>query len=89
MPIQIAIFVIALWIIIILLIAFLCKRYFPKQEELSRKIIHIGIGPVILLAWLYDIPKNMLFNHGMGTLVRIQQSCCRPSRIQKKRESGL
>ena len=61
MPIQIAIFVIALWIIIILLIAFLCKRYFPKKEELSRKIIHIGTGPVILLAWLFDIPKNIAF----------------------------
>ena len=61
MPIQIAIFVIALWIIIILLIAFLSKKYFPKKEELSRKIIHIGTGPVILLAWLFDIPKNLAF----------------------------
>ena len=61
MPIQIAIFIIALWIIIILLIAFLCKRYFPKKEEFSRKIIHIGTGPVILLAWLFDIPKNIAF----------------------------
>ena len=61
MPIQIAIIVIALWIITILLIAFLCKRYFPKKEELSRKIIHIGTGPVILLAWLFDIPKNIAF----------------------------
>ena len=61
MPIHIAIFVIALWIIIILSIAFLCKRYFPKKEELSRKIIHIGTGPVILLAWLFNIPKNIAF----------------------------
>ena len=61
MPIQIAICVIALWITTILLIAFLCKRYFPKKEELSRKIIHIGTGPVILLAWLFDIPKNIAF----------------------------
>ncbi len=61
MPIQVAVFVIAVWIILILLIAFLCKRYFPKKEELSRKIIHIGTGPVILLAWLFDIPKNIAF----------------------------
>ena len=61
MPIQIAIFIIVVWIIIILLIAFLCKRYFPKKEELSRKIIHIGTGPVILLAWLFDVPKNIAF----------------------------
>ena len=61
MPIQIAIFVIAIWIIILLLIAYLCKRFFPKKEELSRKIIHIGTGPIILLAWLFDIPKNIAF----------------------------
>jgi len=61
LPIQIAIFVIALWIIILLLIAYLSKRFFPKKEELSRKIIHIGTGPVILFAWLFDIPKNIAF----------------------------
>ncbi len=61
MPFQLAILVIALWIITILAIAFLCKKYFPKKEELSRKIIHIGTGPVILLAWLFDIPKNIAF----------------------------
>ncbi len=59
MPIQIAILIITLWITVILLISFLCKRYLPEQEELSRKIIHIGTGPVILLAWLFDIPKNI------------------------------
>ena len=61
MPIQLAILVIGLWIIIILLLAFLCKKYFPKKEELSRKIIHIGTGPVILLAWQFDVPKNIAF----------------------------
>ena len=58
---QIAILIIALWITIVLLVSFLCKRYFPEQEELSRKIIHIGTGPVILLAWLFDISKNIAF----------------------------
>tara|TARA_Y100001968_G_scaffold113757_1_gene103206 strand:+ start:184 stop:837 length:654 start_codon:yes stop_codon:yes gene_type:complete len=61
LPIQVAIIVIALWIITVLIISFLCKKYFPKKEELSRKIIHIGTGPVILLAWLFDIPKNIAF----------------------------
>ena len=61
MPIQIAIIIITLWIITIITISFLCKRYFPKKEELSRKVIHIGTGPVILLAWLFDIPKNIAF----------------------------
>jgi len=61
LPIQIAIFVIALWIITILVIAAVCKKYFPRQEELSRKIIHIGTGPVILIAWFFDIPQNIAF----------------------------
>ena len=61
MPSSIAIFIIAIWIITILVIAFICKRYFPETEELSRKIVHIGIGPVILLASLFDIPKNIAF----------------------------
>jgi len=56
-----AILVIALWITIVLIIASLCKKYFPKKEELSRKIIHIGTGPVILLASLFEIPKNIAF----------------------------
>jgi len=61
LPIYIAILVIALWITIVLTIASLCKKYFPKEEELSRKIIHIGTGPVILLASLFDIPKSLAF----------------------------
>tara|TARA_Y100001968_G_scaffold151957_1_gene139030 strand:- start:83 stop:736 length:654 start_codon:yes stop_codon:yes gene_type:complete len=61
LAIPIALIVIALWILTILIIAYLCKRYFPKKEELSRKIIHIGTGPVILFAWLFDIPKNIAF----------------------------
>ncbi len=61
MPIHLAIIVIALWITVILIIAFLCKRLFPQKEELSRKIIHIGTGPVIILAWLFNIPKDIAF----------------------------
>ena len=61
MPVQIAIIIIALWIITVLRIAFLCKHYFPEKEELSRIIVHIGTGPVILFASLFDIPKNIAF----------------------------
>ena len=59
MSTQNAIFIIAIWIAVVLLSAVLCKNYFPKREELTRKIIHIGTGPVILLAWLFDLPKNI------------------------------
>ena len=59
MPTQNAICIIAIWIVIVLLSSLWCTNYLPKQEELSRKIIHIGTGPVILLAWLFDLPKNI------------------------------
>tara|TARA_B100000214_G_scaffold8010_1_gene5851 strand:- start:470 stop:1123 length:654 start_codon:yes stop_codon:yes gene_type:complete len=61
LPIQISILVIALWVITIIVISILCKKYFPKKQELSRKIVHIGTGPVIILAWLFEIPKSIAF----------------------------
>ena len=44
------------WIIICILIAIYVRQNFPYQRELSRKIVHIGIGPVIPLAWWLQIP---------------------------------
>ena len=38
--------------------AILCKSRWPEQTELSRKLIHIGIGPIIPLAWWFEIPRN-------------------------------
>ena len=36
--------------------AVLCRRLRPNQRELSRKIVHIGTGAVVPLAWLFEIP---------------------------------
>ena len=36
--------------------AVLCRRLRPKQRELSRKIVHIGTGAVVPLAWFFQIP---------------------------------
>lgn len=41
---------------IILATALLTGRYRPEQPELSRKVVHIGMGAVIPLAWYFDIP---------------------------------
>ncbi len=38
-----------------LLISFLCKNKFPNQNELSRKIVHIGTGPIIPLAYVLEV----------------------------------
>ncbi len=36
--------------------AVLCRRLRPNQLELSRKIVHIGTGAVVPLAWFFGIP---------------------------------
>ena len=36
--------------------AVLCRRLQPNQRELSRKIVHIGTGAVVPLAWFFEIP---------------------------------
>jgi len=36
--------------------AVLCRRLRPNQRELSRKIVHIGTGAVVPLAWFFQIP---------------------------------
>ena len=37
--------------------AVLCRRLRPNQRELSRKIVHIGTGAVVPLAWFFQIPS--------------------------------
>jgi len=37
----------------------ICKRQWPQRRELSRKIVHIGTGPVIALAWWLEIPQSI------------------------------
>ena len=36
--------------------AVLCRRLRQNQRELSRKIVHIGTGAVVPLAWFFEIP---------------------------------
>jgi len=47
------------WIAICIAFSILSRKIFPNQKELSRKIIHIGIGPIILLAWWFQIPSSI------------------------------
>ncbi|NDJ18299.1 phosphatidate cytidylyltransferase [Myxacorys almedinensis A] len=55
LPISIAIA--ALWILLIGLLAEGAYRYTQAGTEIVRKIVHIGAGNVILLAWLLNIPR--------------------------------
>jgi phytol kinase len=47
---------IALYLGLLLLIAERLKSWLPKDGEITRKVVHIGTGNVILLAWWLQIP---------------------------------
>jgi len=50
--------IVGLWILFILILAIVTRKKLPSQKELSRKIIHIGTGPIIPIAWWLQIPSN-------------------------------
>ncbi len=54
-----SLFLIGIWITIVLLAGVICKSRWPNQNELSRKLIHICIGPVIPMAWWLQIPSSI------------------------------
>lgn len=43
----------------VLILAVFARRHWPMQRELSRKIVHIGTGPVLPLAWWLQIPITL------------------------------
>ena len=43
---------------LVLLFAVVARRRWPGQKELSRKLVHIGTGPVLPLAWWLQIPAT-------------------------------
>ncbi|BAZ03850.1 diacylglycerol/polyprenol kinase family protein [Calothrix sp. NIES-3974] len=48
--------VVLLWLGFVLVVAFTIRRIFRTDTEISRKIVHIGTGHVILFAWCFDTP---------------------------------
>ena len=49
---------IVIYLFIIFLISIFYKKFYPNNKELLRKIIHIGIGPLIPLAKFLDIDQT-------------------------------
>ena len=45
--------------LLVLSAAVACRQQWPNRRELSRKIMHIGTGPVVLLAWWRAIPASI------------------------------
>ncbi|BAQ63268.1 diacylglycerol/polyprenol kinase family protein [Geminocystis sp. NIES-3709] len=52
--------IVILYLGILLLIAEILSRYHKTDSELTRKIVHIGTGNVILLAWWLNISKDVI-----------------------------
>lgn len=48
--------IVGAWLTAVLLTALTVKRYVTADAEIMRKIVHIGTGNVILLAWWLHIP---------------------------------
>ena len=42
------------WLAAVLLTALAVRRRWPQQKEWSRKVVHIGTGAVVLLAWALE-----------------------------------
>jgi phytol kinase len=45
------------WLTVLATLAKVVQTRWPAQQEWSRKLVHIGAGPVVLLAWGCGIPK--------------------------------
>ena len=64
---------IGIYIVIIFLISKLFKNFYPNNQELLRKIIHIGMGPLIPIAKFLEIEQSaaQYFAGGMSILIVI------------------
>ena len=49
--------------------ALICRQRWPDQRELSRKIVHIGTGPIVVLAWWLTVPKSVAVPVALGVTV--------------------
>ncbi|NJL78486.1 MAG: phosphatidate cytidylyltransferase [Richelia sp. RM2_1_2] len=58
-PLWLQIIAIGVWVSLILLSAGGVSRLAKSNSEIVRKIVHIGTGNVILLAWWLDIPASI------------------------------
>ncbi len=55
----VSLLLIGCWIAVVITTAIYFRKKFPNKKELVRKIVHIGNGPVVPLAWLLKIPQNL------------------------------
>ena len=49
--------IVGLWLAVVVCTALSVRHRWPTQREWSRKVVHIGTGPVVLLAWWFGINR--------------------------------
>ena len=49
--------VVAGWLALLSAAALLLRHRWPEQREWSRKLVHIGAGPVVLIAWAFGVDQ--------------------------------
>ena len=49
--------VVAGWLALLSGAALLLRHRWPEQREWSRKLVHIGAGPVVLIAWAFGVDQ--------------------------------
>jgi phytol kinase len=50
---------VACWLAVVVATALLVRRRWPEQREWSRKVVHLGTGPVVLIAWAMGIGQGV------------------------------
>ena len=56
---MISIILIIFYLLLLFSVTFIYKLFRPNDKELLRKIIHIGVGPLIPLAKFFEINQNL------------------------------
>ncbi len=61
--------IIGTWMLLVISAALICRERWPDQRELSRKIVHIGTGPIVVLAWWLTVQKSVAVPVAFGVTV--------------------
>ena len=56
---AIGILLAGLWLAAVVAVALTARSIWPQQHELSRKLVHMGAGFTVPLAWWLQIPKQL------------------------------
>jgi len=59
------------WFLILYISGMVLYQKWPYQKEWMRKLLHIGTGPVILIAWITSIPRTINLGIGILTILGI------------------